>query len=126
MTARRHVLSVLVVTLNEAPRIPLLKGALDDLSLPPGWSLETILVGGYAYVYYGYRPTPMVFRYAAVQMLIGFTAYGCSLLADGWLYWITEAALTLVSTAYSVHILRHKTHLWESLKRKLGIQKSEE
>ena len=89
-------------------------------------ALETILVGGYAYVYYGYRPTPMVFRYAAVQMLIGFTAYGCSLLADGWLYWITEAALTLVSTAYSVHILRHKTHLWESLKRKLGIQKSEE
>ncbi len=41
-----HVLSVLVVTLNEAPRIPLLKGALDDLTLPPGWSLETILVDG--------------------------------------------------------------------------------
>ena len=46
MSPSRHVLSVLVVTLNEAPRIPLLKGALDDLSLPPGWTLETILVDG--------------------------------------------------------------------------------
>jgi hypothetical protein len=38
--------------------------------------------------------------------------------AEGWPYWIAEAALTVVSTAYSLHVLRQKTHLWESLKRK--------
>jgi len=40
------LLSVLVVTLNEAPRLPGLKAALADLRLPAGWSLETILVDG--------------------------------------------------------------------------------
>ena len=54
-------------------------------------------------------------------MTIGFAAYAVTLLTDGWLYWITEAALTIVSTAYSVHILRQKTHLWERLRSKLRI-----
>jgi len=82
---------------------------------------ETLLVGGYAYVYYDFRSTSTVFRYAAVQTLIGVMAYGSTLLTEGWPYWIIEAALTLISTAYSVHILRQKTHLWESLKRRLRI-----
>ncbi len=89
------------------------------LALVIAHMFETILVWGYAYVYYGYRPTSVVFRYATIQTLIGLVAYGVSLLTEGWVYWITEAALTLVSTAYSVHILRQKTHLWDSLKRRL-------
>ena len=79
---------------------------------------ECIMVGGYSYVFYGYRTTKNVLRYAAVQAIIGFAAYGVTLVAEGWPYWIAEAALTVVSTAYSVHVLRQKTHLWESLKRK--------
>ena len=91
------------------------------LAIVVAHALETVLVGSYAYVYYGYRPTSIVFRYAAVQMLIGFMAYGVSLFTEGWPYWIAEAALTLVSTAYSVHILRKKTHLWQSLKSRFRI-----
>ena len=79
---------------------------------------ECIMVGGYSYVFYGYRTTKNVLRYAAVQAIIGFAAYGVTLVAEGWPYWIAEAALTVVSTAYSLHVLRQKTHLWESLKRK--------
>ena len=79
---------------------------------------ECIMVGGYSYMYYGYRTTKAVLRYAAVQAIIGFVAYGVTLVAEGWSYWIAEAALTMVSTAYSVHVLRQKIHLWESLKRK--------
>ena len=79
---------------------------------------ECIMVGGYSYVFYGYRTTKNVLRYAAVQAIIGFAAYGVTLVAEGWPYWIAEAALTVISTAYSVHVLRQKTHLWESLKRK--------
>ncbi len=42
----QHVLSVMVVALNEAKHLPGLKRALDHLHLPPDWSLETILVDG--------------------------------------------------------------------------------
>ena len=79
---------------------------------------ECIMIGGYSYMFYGYRTTKKVLQYAAIQAIIGFVAYGVTLVAEGWSYWIAEAALTMVSTAYSVHVLRQKTHLWESLKRK--------
>ncbi len=42
----QHILSVMVVALNEAPHLPGLKDALDHLHLPKGWSLETILIDG--------------------------------------------------------------------------------
>ncbi len=82
---------------------------------------ENFFVTGYATWKFDYRTTSSVMRYAAIQMTIGFAAYAVTLLTDGWLYWITEAALTIVSTAYSVHILRQKTHLWERLRSKLRI-----
>lgn len=42
----QHILSVMVVALNEAKHLPGLKDALDHLRLPEGWSLETLLVDG--------------------------------------------------------------------------------
>ena len=42
----QHILSVMVVTLNEERHIPGLKAALDKLRLPEGWRIETILVDG--------------------------------------------------------------------------------
>ena len=42
----QHILSVMVVALNEERHLPGLKAALDHLHLPEGWSLETILVDG--------------------------------------------------------------------------------
>ena len=68
--------------------------------------VENVLVMGYAMWKYAYRLTSSVVRYALIQMVIGFAAYAITLLTEGWTYWITEAALTIVSTAYSVHILR--------------------
>lgn len=79
---------------------------------------ELLLVGCYSYWRYEYRCTWTIVRYAVIQMLIGLTAYAVSCLITGWSYWITEAALTIVSTAYSIYVLRQKTHLWEALTRK--------
>ncbi|NLG34816.1 MAG: glycosyltransferase [Lentisphaerae bacterium] len=45
-TSVQHILSVMVVTLNEERHIAGLKAALDRLHLPEGWRLETILVDG--------------------------------------------------------------------------------
>jgi O-antigen/teichoic acid export membrane protein len=82
---------------------------------------ENFFVTGFATWKYGYHITSSVMRYAAIQMTIGFAAYAVTMLTDDWLYWITEAALTIISTAYSVHVLRQKTHLWERLHSKLRI-----
>ena len=79
---------------------------------------ENFFVTGYATWKFGYRTTSFVVRYAAIQMTIGFVAYAVTLLTNGWLYWITEAALTIVSTAYSLYVMHHKTRLWEALKRR--------
>jgi O-antigen/teichoic acid export membrane protein len=81
---------------------------------------ENFFVTGYATWKYGYRITSSVVRYAAVQLTIGLVAYAVTLLTDGWLYWITEAALTIVSTAYSLYVMHHKTRLWEALKRRFA------
>ena len=83
--------------------------------------VENAMVMGCAIWKYAYRVTSSVVRYALTQMMIGFAAYAVTWLAEGWSYWITEAALTIVSTAYSVHILRQMTHLWERLRSKFRI-----
>lgn len=82
---------------------------------------ELMTVGGYAYWQFNYRCTWTIARYAGVQTAIGLVAYAVSVMVEGWGYWIAEAALTLVSTAYSVYILRQKTHLWEALKKRFRI-----
>lgn len=81
---------------------------------------EWMIVWNYAFWQYQYRSSWMVICYASVQMSIGALAFIVSTLAEGWTYWITEAALTIVSTAYSIYVLRQKTHLWQSLRRKFG------
>ncbi len=88
--------------------------------------VECVTVNAYTCWQYSYRPTWQVGRYALIQMSIGALAYAVSLCTDGFVYWIIEAALTLVSTAYSVHVLHQKTHLWQSLMRRFRIRKAEE
>ena len=80
--------------------------------------LELIVIFSYAYLRYGYRTTSAIARYSSVHIMIGLGAYSVSMSIDGWLYWIIEAALIIVSTAYSIHILRQKTRLWQALRRK--------
>ena len=83
--------------------------------------VEYVAVNTYACWQYRYRPTWRVGRYALLQMSIGALAYAVSLCADGFVYWITEAALTLVSTTCSLYILHQKTRLWQTLMRKFNI-----
>lgn len=79
---------------------------------------ELVLVGGYAYSCYGYRCRMAIGRYVGVQFALGMGAYLVSCTAEGWVYWTAEAVLALASTAFSVCILRRKTHLWQALRRK--------
>ena len=82
---------------------------------------DYLMINGYAYWRYGYRTTAVLMRYAILQTTLGIMAFVVTLQCAGWTYWIVEAVLTLVSTAYSLYVLRRKTHLWESLKRRFKI-----
>lgn len=82
-------------------------------------AIEYLTTIAFAYSKYSYRCTWSIGRYAFVQLLIGMVAYAVSVGCEGGAYWTAEAALTIVSTAYSVSVLHSKTRLWESLKRKL-------
>ena len=79
------------------------------------------MINLYAYKKYGYRVSATVSRYAAVLLTLGFLAYACTILLDGIAYWAVELAIVLVSGLYSLQILRSKTHLWNSLKKKLRL-----
>lgn len=83
--------------------------------------VELAIVYSYAYWRYRYRGVGSIFGSWLLQLAIGIVAYAVTLLLDGWLYWTTEAALALVSTAYSLYVLRQKTHLWQALRRKFRI-----
>lgn len=79
---------------------------------------DYVMINLYAYWKYDYRCSAAVWRSVFVQLPLGIVALVVACLTDGWLYWTTEAVLTIVSTAYSLHVLRSKTHLWQALKRK--------
>ncbi|MBR1768190.1 MAG: oligosaccharide flippase family protein [Prevotella sp.] len=79
------------------------------------------MINLYAYKKYGYRVSATVSRYAAVLLTLGFLAYACTILLDGIAYWAVELVIVLVSGLYSLQILRSKTHLWNSLKKKLRL-----
>ena len=88
------------------------------VALVASHALELVVIYCYAYWRYDYRSTMAISRYAGIQLLLGVLAYTVSSACSGWCYWITEAALAIASTAYSVNILRQKTRLWEALMRK--------
>ena len=84
-------------------------------------AFEFLTTWSYAYWKFGYRCKLTIGRYALIQLLIGSTAYAVSVCCEGMPYWIAEAALTIVSTAYSLQVLRQKTHLWQALRKKFRI-----
>ncbi len=82
---------------------------------------EYAIIWTFAYFKYDYRCSSSVVRYWLLELLLGLLAFSVSLSLHDWTYWITEAALVVTNTAFSLYILRKKTHLWESLKRKFHL-----
>lgn len=79
---------------------------------------DYLMINAFAYFRYTYRCTWTLAGYAVVQFAIACVGYWVTCNTDGVTYWMIEAALTLVSTAYSITILYQKTHLWEALTRR--------
>ena len=79
---------------------------------------DFLIVIGYAYKKNGYRCSATVFRYALVQVLLGLFSYITVCVLSGIAYWLVGGILILLSTCYSLRILRRKTHLWQALMRR--------
>lgn len=73
--------------------------------------VDFLFVGVYTHVKYRYRIHWQVLMYLCVQFSLGIAAYVATLLLHGMGYWAAGIALTLISAAVSVVILRKKTQI---------------
>lgn len=74
----------------------------------------------YTRVKYGYSVSREVKMYALIQIPLGITGYLITLIVSGVFYWLIGILLIIVSLAVTLQIFRSKTHLWESMRRKLN------
>lgn len=79
---------------------------------------DYVMINGVARWLYSYKISSTVIRYGAIHILIGLLAYFTTITVDGYAYWVFGIGLSLVSTLFSLLILRQKTHLWEALTRR--------
>lgn len=89
------------------------------LALVAAHVFDLLMIHVFAYIKYGYRCSVTVFRYAAVQLLLGLGIFALTLTASGVAYWASGMLLTVLSGLFSLQILRSKTHLWQALMRRV-------
>ena len=88
--------------------------------------LDFLIILFYTRWRYGYHISKPVLLYASIQLPFGILAYLVTLVSQPWVYWTAGILIGLVSTAVSLHILRQKTNLWESLTAKVKRRLSRE
>jgi len=76
---------------------------------------DFVLIHAYAYKNYGYRMSATVAGYAVVLLGLGLAAYVATRFLSGITYWVAGVLLSLLSAAFSLWVLRRKTHLWAVL-----------
>ncbi len=79
---------------------------------------DYLLINGFAYKKYGYRCSVTVLRYVGVQLSLGILTFVSTQYAPKPYCWLSGLVLVLLSSAYSLQILRQKTHLWNALMRR--------
>ena len=77
---------------------------------------DFILINTYTFIRYGYRPTASVFVYGGLHIALGIVSLLLIYHTGGWLYWLSAAAMLLLSLMLSLHVFRQKTSLWNKLK----------
>ena len=91
-----------------------------------GWGLfvtglvDIVVIWVVAHFRYGYEVSPMVLKYAAMQLPLAVAGFFVTRCLGGVSYWAVGMVLVLVSLAVSVEILRKKTSLWNKLKQNLA------
>ena len=81
--------------------------------------LDFLIILAYTRFKYGFRMSCAVRVYALMQLPFGILAYLVTFISNPWIYWPVGILLGCASLAVSLHVLRQKTSLWESLTKKL-------
>lgn len=89
------------------------------IALTLSYILDLAMILAYAHVRYKYRVSSQVYRYALLQLPLGFSAYAVTHISCEWLYVALGAIITIASGAASAYIIYKKTSLWNKLKSKL-------
>lgn len=71
---------------------------------------------------YRYHLSSNVIAYSLVLMPLGLVAYLITFLTTGVVYWVAGGLINLVCLGYSLHVLRTKAHLWNSLTQKVKMR----
>ncbi len=83
--------------------------------------LDFLIILFYTKYKYGYRMSVNVKTYALMQLPFCVLAYGVvAFVHNQWVYWILGVLLGCASLFLSVHILRQKTRLWQSIKNRFN------
>lgn len=91
-----------------------------------GWGLfvtglvDIIVIWVFAHFHYKYEVSPMVLKYATIELPLAIAGFFVTRCLGGVSYWVLGVVLVLVSLAVSVEILRRKTSLWKKLKQNLA------
>lgn len=73
----------------------------------------------YCRIKFQYKLSRFVILYGMVQVPIGICAYVMSQVLDGFFYWAIGTLFVIASLAISIQVLHSKSHLWESLTKKI-------
>ena len=89
------------------------------LALVVSYLIDALLVYVYTSVYYGYRVSSPVLQYLAIQLLLGIAVYILTFIDNQFVYWSVGVIISIVSLAFSLHVLHQKTSLWMTLVNKM-------
>ncbi len=82
--------------------------------------IDLLITFIYARWHFDYSPSPILYKYALIQIGIGLLTYLSTIFTNQWVYWSTGLVLIALSTVYSAYILRSKVEFIETLQRKFG------
>jgi len=81
--------------------------------------LNLIMLLIYMHWRFEYKISRFVIQFALTQIPFGCAAYLLTYIHNPLIYWPLGAIVTVGSMWYSIKVLKSKTHLWESLKRRM-------
>ena len=90
------------------------------VALVVSYVIELVAVATFMHYRYGYVVSAPVVRYFLIQFLLGVLVYLACFISQPLLHWGIGVLGILLSSAYSLHVLRRKSSLWKTLTRRFS------
>jgi O-antigen/teichoic acid export membrane protein len=90
------------------------------VALVVSYVIELVAVATFMHYRYGYVVSAPVVRYFLIQFHLGILVYLACFISQPLLHWGIGVLGVLLSSAYSLHVLRRKSSLWKTLTRRFS------